>query len=229
MKTVMKLFFKSIFLTLIIASTTTYSAKAETPESTPKTTPQAAPAATNLTTVTNSEAEVELRINNLLRFARQFRGVPYRYGGTSPRGFDCSGFTSYVYKNMGYSIPRTGRAQFANGKRVERSQLKPGDLVFFAGRGGGAAIGHVGIVTAVDGNGSDFSFIHASCSRGITESHSTESYYRSRYRNACRVIMPDPAAVQAEQMLAESDQLLNSKVGQPQQAEKSQETKSENL
>ena len=202
----MKLFFRTTIYTLLfIASAALFSANAGNPEPTPSKS-----TTNNLSTLTNSEADVELQVNNLLSFARRFRGVPYRYGGTSPRGFDCSGFTSYVYKNMGYSIPRTGRAQFADGERVERSNLKPGDLVFFAGRGGGPSIGHVGIVTAVDGNGQDFSFIHASCSRGITESRSTESYYRVRYRNACRIIMPNAAATVAEEMIAESEKLLKS-------------------
>lgn len=111
----------------------------------------------------------------------------------SPKGFDCSGFTSYVYKEFGYKLNRTASGQLSNGTRVSRSELKPGDLVFFGGRGGGRGIGHVGIVTAVDGNGHDFTFIHASCSKGITENHSSNSYYKVRYRNACRVLKDNNA------------------------------------
>lgn len=113
----------------------------------------------------------------------------------SPKGFDCSGFTSYVYKEFGYKLNRTASGQLSNGTRVSRSELKPGDLVFFGGRGGGRGIGHVGIVTAVDGNGHDFTFIHASCSKGITENHSSNSYYKVRYRNACRVLKDNNAPV----------------------------------
>lgn len=224
----MKLLSKSTIFTLLIVSSfiasSTLSAKAENPNSVPEKTP-----ASSHINVTPDVADVELQVNNLLAFARRFRGVPYRYGGTSPKGFDCSGFTSYVFRNMGYSIPRTGRAQFADGERVERSQLKPGDLVFFAGRGGGPSIGHVGIVTAVDGNGHDFSFIHASCSRGITESHSTESYYRVRYRNACRIIKPSPAAAVATELTAESEQLLQFKTDDEYQPEKPKSNVAEKL
>lgn len=141
-------------------------------------------ASTTIVKTQDSKTEVE----RLLSYAKKFRGVPYRYGAMSPKGFDCSGFTSYVYKEFGYKLNRTAGGQLSNGKRVSRSELKPGDLVFFGGRGGGRGIGHVGIVTEVDGNGHDFTFIHASCSKGITENHSSNSYYKVRYRNACRVL-----------------------------------------
>lgn len=180
----MKLFLKVFLITLLYITTSVFFVKAENPN------PEKSPVAVNINTQTNSvnNVETEMQINSLLSFAHKFRGVPYRYGGTTPRGFDCSGFTSYVFRNFGYNLARRGSHQFHNGDRVERSKLKPGDLVFFGGRGNGPGIGHVGIVTAVDGNGHDFSFIHASCSRGITVSHSTEGYYRARYRNACRII-----------------------------------------
>ena len=204
----MKLLSKSTIFTLLIVTSfiasSTLSAKAENPDPVPEKTPA------------NSYINVT-------------PDVAYRYGGTTPKGFDCSGFTSYVFRSMGYSIPRTGRAQFADGERVERSQLKPGDLVFFAGRGGGPSIGHVGIVTAVDGNGHDFSFIHASCSRGITESHSTESYYRVRYRNACRIIKPSPAAAVATELTAESEQLLQFKTNDEYQPQKPKGNEAEKL
>lgn len=129
-------------------------------------------------------------VDELLDYAFTFRGVPYRYGQMSPRGFDCSGFTSYVFKRFGYDLTRTSRGQINDGQRVSRDELKPGDLVFFTGRAIGPHIGHVGIVTQVNDD-STFNFIHASCSRGITESRSDESYYVRRYRGACRVISKD--------------------------------------
>lgn len=126
------------------------------------------------------------RIREILDYAFTFRGVPYRRGASSPRAFDCSGFTSYVFKRFGITLDRTSRGQIFNGERVSRSELQPGDLVFFNGRAVGNRIGHVGIVTQVN-NDKTFKFIHAA-SRGITESHSTEAYYNRRYMGACRVV-----------------------------------------
>ncbi|MBQ0116221.1 MAG: C40 family peptidase [Bacteroidales bacterium] len=127
------------------------------------------------------------RVQEILSFAHTFRGVPYRRGASSPRGFDCSGFTSYVFKNFGVKLNRTAHGQINDGTRIDRDELKPGDLVFFNGRARGKRIGHVGIVTEVNTDNT-FKFIHAACHRGITVSNSTESYYQRRYMGACRVI-----------------------------------------
>lgn len=128
-------------------------------------------------------------VSDLLDYAFKFRGVPYRHGAMSPRAFDCSGFTSYVFKQFGISLDRRSSAQINDGRRVKREDLQPGDLVFFTGRAIGNRIGHVGIVTEVDKNGKGgFKFIHAAVHSGITESHSSEAYYSPRYRGACRVI-----------------------------------------
>ena len=88
--------------------------------------------------------------SRIVRFARHFVGVRYSYGGTSPRsGFDCSGFTRFVYAHFGITLPHYSVAQFSLGRRVSRAGLRPGDLVFFRG------LGHVGIYV---GGGR---FIHA--------------------------------------------------------------------
>lgn len=76
--------------------------------------------------------------------ASSLKGVPYRYGGTTPRGFDCSGYAQYVYRSAGVSIPRTASAQRAATTRISRSQARPGDLVFFH-RSGTTRAYHVGI------------------------------------------------------------------------------------
>lgn len=76
----------------------------------------------------------------IVRFARAYLGVRYSYGGTSPRsGFDCSGFTRFVYAHFGIALPHYSVAQFSSGRRVSRGHLRPGDLVFFDG------LGHVGM------------------------------------------------------------------------------------
>jgi cell wall-associated NlpC family hydrolase len=79
----------------------------------------------------------------VLREAAKLKGTPYRYGGTTPRGFDCSGYTGYVYKKAGKKLPRTSRAQYSATKHISRKAAKPGDLVFFKSGGGG--VYHVGI------------------------------------------------------------------------------------
>ncbi|HEY2355558.1 MAG TPA: C40 family peptidase [Gaiellaceae bacterium] len=81
--------------------------------------------------------------HRVVKYARRFSGVPYSWGGSSPRtGFDCSGFVRYVYEHFGISLPHSSYGDLSHGRRVLRKYLKPGDIVFF---GGGE---HVGIYLA---------------------------------------------------------------------------------
>ncbi len=98
-------------------------------------------------------------IPGLINTARQYLGVPYVYGGTTPQGFDCSGFVEYVFKKHDITLPRTADIQYDLGEKKAVPQLSTGDLVFFATDGEG--ISHCGIYLG------DGSFIHASSSRGI--------------------------------------------------------------
>jgi peptidoglycan endopeptidase LytE len=110
-------------------------------------------------------------------FAKRLIGVPYRYGGSSPRsGFDCSGFVRFVYAHFGRDLPHSSYAQFGVGRRVRRGALRPGDLVFFDG------VGHVGIYVGAG------RFIHSPHS-GLTVKIDGlgESWYRSRYDGARRL------------------------------------------
>ena len=91
-------------------------------------------------------------------YAKQFLGVPYVYGGNGPNSFDCSGFTSYIYRHFGYTLNRTASTQLSNGVAVSKSELQPGDLVFFRYNTSYPA-SHVGIYI---GNGQ---FIHASTNK----------------------------------------------------------------
>ena len=96
----------------------------------------------------------------IVAFAKKYLGYKYVYGGASPsKGFDCSGFTTYVYKHFGYSISRTGAAQAKNGKAVSKSEMQEGDLICFSNSSSSKRIGHVGIYI---GGGK---FIHAANSR----------------------------------------------------------------
>jgi cell wall-associated NlpC family hydrolase len=96
---------------------------------------------------TPSRGAVSASSNAVIAYASNFLGTPYRWGGTTPAGFDCSGFTQYVFRHFGISIGRTTYDQIKDGYAVSRDQLQPGDLVFF-GRGGSPS--HVGIYV---GNG----------------------------------------------------------------------------
>lgn len=118
---------------------------------------------------------------DIVDFAKRFLGVGYVYGGSSPKGFDCSGFTSYVYKNLGIEIPRTSLEQSKAGVAVEKSALKTGDLVFFKTLGS-KKINHVGIYIG-DGN-----FIHSSSGGGEVRIDTLlTGYYNDHYATARRV------------------------------------------
>ena len=108
--------------------------------------------------------------------AMQYLGTPYVYGGESPSGFDCSGFTMYVFSRVGVSIPRTVSTQYAVGVPVSRSELQAGDLVFFNG------LGHVGIY--VGGN----QFIHSPHTGDVVKISAMTGYYDSGYVGARRIL-----------------------------------------
>ena len=120
--------------------------------------------------------------SQIAQYALQYVGSPYVYGGSSPSGFDCSGFTTYVMKHFGYSVNRTASGQMDNGTAVDRSQLQPGDLVFFNSGNSSKRATHVGIYT---GNGQ---FVHASTSTtGVIVSDLNSSYYSRTYVGARRL------------------------------------------
>lgn len=123
---------------------------------------------------------------DVIAYGKRFLHTPYRYAGNTPKGFDCSGFTSFVYNNFGYALSRSSRAQGEQFPRVSKKHLRVGDLVFFEGRAHNRRVGHVGIVTKIKRDG-EFEFIHASSSRGVIVSSSEERYYASRLLYGGRV------------------------------------------
>ncbi len=115
------------------------------------------------------------RYGGVVGIAMQYLGTPYVYGGASPGGFDCSGFVMYVFAQIGVSLPHNAAAQYGSGTPVDRSQLQPGDLVFFNG------LGHVGIYV---GGGS---FIHSPHTGDVVKISGMSGWYASTYVGARRL------------------------------------------
>ncbi len=130
-----------------------------------------------------SEAAASGKGQEIADYAMQYVGYPYVYGGSSPKGFDCSGFTSYVYRQFGYSINRSASNQLDNGTSVSMGELQPGDLVFFKKSGTGSKrASHVGIYIG----GSQF--VHASTARvGVIVSNMSDAYYTTGFVGGRRI------------------------------------------
>ncbi|KAB7707441.1 hypothetical protein F9802_06725 [Bacillus aerolatus] len=132
-------------------------------------------------TLSHTQVQAASIGESMIDFGKKFMGVPYVWGGTTPRGFDCSGFTQYVYKNEGVSIPRTTDQQYKIGTSVSKSELVPGDLIFYKNtyRQG---ISHVGIYA---GNNM---VLNATSSKGIALVSMNDSYWGPKYAGAKRVV-----------------------------------------
>ncbi len=120
---------------------------------------------------------------DILKYAESFMGTPYKYAGCDPDGFDCSGFTYYVFKHFDIELPRSSSAMAQIGKPVGEKEMQPGDLVFFGSKKGKSFnISHVGIVHTV-GEGAYYSFIHSSSRGVVVDDPMTASwdYWQNRY------------------------------------------------
>ena len=130
-----------------------------------------------------------LTINSIMDEAMSHIGARYRSGSKGPNAFDCSGFTSYVFRNSGgVEIGCSSRDQYAKNMPISRSEMQRGDLVFFTSPHSGRNVGHVGIVIDVDPLTQTFSFIHASSSKGVTITSSDEGFYARRFVGVRRVL-----------------------------------------
>lgn len=160
----------------LLSSTKKETSRSSTTERATTTEQKTNTPATNNTVNTPAASAPSSKGSAVAAYAQQFLGASYKYGGTTPSGFDCSGFTQYVYKNFGVTLSRTAAGQYGNGTAV--TDLQPGDLLMF----GKSSINHVGIY--IGGN----QFIHAANpSKGVRIDSVSSSYYKSNYRGARRI------------------------------------------
>lgn len=132
-------------------------------------------------------------IDNILSEAESYLGTPYRYGGTSRAGIDCSAFVLSVFgAAAGMNLPRVASDQSQEGDSVDRTELQKGDLVFFSH--GGRRISHVGIVEEVTADG-QIKFIHAATSKGVMVSSLDDNYWGPKFRFAKRVVRENQLSV----------------------------------
>ncbi|CQR73089.1 Gamma-DL-glutamyl hydrolase precursor [Sporomusa ovata DSM 2662] len=131
--------------------------------------------------IPKTAASTDTKATEIIKNAQKYMGVPYVWGGTTPAGWDCSGYTQYVMKESGITIPRTAAEQFNSGIAVNKNDLKIGDLVFFTTYKAGAS--HVGFYMG------DGKFIHASSvAKQVTINSLSEDYYTEHYIGARRYI-----------------------------------------
>lgn len=129
---------------------------------------------------------IHQKTDSLVQFAIHHQGIPYRRGGTSARGFDCSGFTQHVFEKVGVQLHRSAAMQFDQGIGITPAQLQEGDLVFFRT---GSRINHVGVLINVTSE--ENTFIHVSVSEGIRLDDLQNTYYKRRFAGAKRVMLPE--------------------------------------
>ncbi len=133
----------------------------------------------------SSQRSAKIPKETVIKEARSYIGTPYKYGGTTRAGLDCSGLLMLSFKKIGKSIPRTSEGQWKVGQPVEEKNLEEGDWLFFAKQKGSKKIGHVGMVTDVR-RGKSVRFIHATTKLGVVEDDLYMPYYYEIFLGAKR-------------------------------------------
>ncbi|HCA09463.1 C40 family peptidase [Chryseobacterium sp.] len=132
------------------------------------------------------DGKISRSVSDILKDAEKYIGTPYKFGGNTSSGFDCSGFTVKVFEENNFSLPRRSTDQADAGQKIDIKEVKPGDLLFFA-TAGGSRVSHVGIVHDIGADG-EVKFIHASTSKGVMISSLNEKYWNKAYLHAQRVL-----------------------------------------
>lgn len=126
-------------------------------------------------------------VGDLIGFAKEHLSIRYRSGGSSKRGFDCSGFTRFCFNQFGITLPHSSAAQGNVGRAIDKADAQPGDLILFKGHSsGGSRIGHVGLITEVVGD--QIKFIHSAWNGGVRYDYLHASYYDRRFVGVRRVV-----------------------------------------
>lgn len=125
-------------------------------------------------------------VKDILKDAEKYLGTPYKFGGNTSSGFDCSGFTVKVFEDNDLKLPRRSTDQANSGENIDIKAVKPGDLLFFA-TAGGSRVSHVGIVHSIENDG-EVKFIHASTSKGVMISSLNDAYWNKAFLHAQRVL-----------------------------------------
>jgi cell wall-associated NlpC family hydrolase len=124
--------------------------------------------------------KVSPKVDALISYAKTFLGVPYRYGGSTPSGFDCSGFINYIFGNFGFSLVRSSYQLAEFGETIPLSKVQPGDLMFFKGSNvNSSTVGHVGMIIEVKEDA--LNFIHSANGGVQITNFKTSKYYIARY------------------------------------------------
>ncbi len=169
-------------LALLLFITLLYTKCATLEYLTDRPTPSDAPPGT---TESLPEAPTTDQRAKVIAFAEKYLGVKYEYAGSDPKGFDCSGFTSYVMKNFDVTLDRTSSAQSGNGAAVDVDEVQPGDLLFFSRSGG--KVFHVGLVYKNTSEG--LFMIHSTNTRGVViDNISVNSYWKPKLYRARNVL-----------------------------------------